>query len=285
MIRYSPKTARARARLLARYNDIDVYVEDAATQNMYVRLLSRILGAKHTLTSVIPLDGRKNVIEACARDQAQRARRRLYLIDGDLDLLNGVPAPKLKHLYRLNVYCSENLVATEHAAIQIAMEGLPSCSYDVAQKLLNLDILLERIPRQLLGLFVLYAVVQRLGLTIQTSGKPIHAFLEDPGDPYTLSAQRVFRRYREILAEILQHSTKRQYRRAKRAVCRSLARSPDVPGRYVSGKTYLLPVIELRLRRAASVQDSRRSLVVRLATHCEPNVDPGLVRALRRAVR
>ena len=46
MIAYSPEAQTARACLLRIYNDIDVFVEDATCQNMYVRLINRILGSR-----------------------------------------------------------------------------------------------------------------------------------------------------------------------------------------------------------------------------------------------
>jgi hypothetical protein len=285
VIRYDPRTAQARARLLRGYNDIDVFVEDITSQNLYVRLLSRILGPRRTISSVIALDGRRNVIEQCERDQAPRNRPRIYIIDGDLELLNGVPKRRLRHLYRLNVYCSENLVATEHAAILLAQEGRPSATYAELQARLKItDILLDA-ERKLRPLFVLYAIVQRLGLTIRTSADSVIRFLGTPADPMTISPAKIRARIRQILRQINAQVPRWRYRRAKRAVRRNIHASGGWSIRFISGKTYIQPLIELQLKRHAGVQDTRTTLSVRLASHCEVYVDLGLARALKREVR
>jgi Protein of unknown function (DUF4435) len=87
MIAYSREAEPARAYLLKSYNDIDIFVEDASCQNMYVKLFNRILEGKARINQVFPLHSRKNVIERCAADQGFRARKRLYIIDADHDLI------------------------------------------------------------------------------------------------------------------------------------------------------------------------------------------------------
>src|SRR5688572_6787211 len=122
VIAYSPDAEPARAYLLKSYNDLDIYVEDANCQNMYVRLFQRMVGPSKRINHVFPLDGRRNVLLACAADQAVRARQRLYVIDADQDLILGRRRPQLKHLYRLSVYCSENLLLSESAILNVAAE-------------------------------------------------------------------------------------------------------------------------------------------------------------------
>ena len=129
VIAYSADAEQARAYLLRAYNDIDIFVEDTTCQNMYARLLNRMLEPKgKRIGQVFPLHSRENVIEYCRADPNPRGRPRLYIIDADQDLILGRPAPRLKNLYRLKVYCSENLLLSEHAIVTIAtecMETLP----------------------------------------------------------------------------------------------------------------------------------------------------------------
>jgi hypothetical protein len=99
MIRYSPRSARAISLLKAFYNDIAIFVEDKASPNMHLLICRRVLGEGVRLSSVNPLGGRDAVVGACRLDQTVSPRKRLYVIDGDLDLLMGRAKPKLKHLY------------------------------------------------------------------------------------------------------------------------------------------------------------------------------------------
>jgi len=285
ILRHSPRTNRAQARLLQSYNDIDVFVEDIATQNLYVRLFSRMLGNRRTLTSVIPLDGRQNVLDRCAADQLPRGRPRIYVIDGDLDLLTGAPRPRLKYFYRLKAYCSENLVSTEHAATLVAQEGRPSDTYATLKKLLAIDDILVEAERRLFPLFVLYAAVHRLGLSVITVGYPVIRLLTSPDDPASLSPDRIRARMRDVLREVEAAVPRAAYVASKRAIRKQVATTRIRHSELISGKAYLLPLIQLQLKRLAGIQCSKSTLSVRLATHCEMNVDTGLERALKQAVR
>jgi hypothetical protein len=110
MIKYSPRAARAIGLLKSFYNDIEIFVEDNASPNMHLFICRAVLGGRVKLTSVNPLGGRDAVLDACRRDQAVRPGKRLYVIDGDLDLIMGRSKPRLKHLYRFRAYCVENLL-------------------------------------------------------------------------------------------------------------------------------------------------------------------------------
>jgi hypothetical protein len=122
MLAYSPDSEPSRAFLLRAYNDLEIYVEDVASQNMYVRLFNRMLDGLGTISNVFPLHDRSRVIAACQADRGGSLPKRLYVIDGDFDLLLGNSPPVLGRLYRLSVYCSENLLLSERAVLEIGAE-------------------------------------------------------------------------------------------------------------------------------------------------------------------
>lgn len=285
MIAYSPDAEPARAYLLKAYNDLDVFVEDATCQNMYVRLINRMLSGRGRISQVFPLHGRANVLAQCRTDQLPRARKRIYVIDADQDLILGKAAPPLKYLYRLNVYSSENLLLSEHAIITLATESKTNESW--AQLAIDLQIrpMLDQAIRLLMPLFVIYGVVAKLGLGIETVGFSVHRLLRDRSDPTTLSEELIRARIIRLLREIRQQSTPRKYRSARRAILRELEKRRRHASAYISGKTYLLPLIQLQLRRVAGVNDSMDGIKVRLAQHCELNIDARLRAALMRATK
>lgn len=281
MIAYSAEAEPARAYLLRNYNDIDIFVEDATCGNMYVRLFNRMLEPHgKRITHVFPLHGRQNVLTKCAADQGARPRRRLYLIDGDADLILQIPLAPLNHLYRLNVYCAENLLLSEHALVTIATE----CDVDTPWHQVALDLsirpLMERSVRVLLPLFVVYAVVQHFSLTIQTSDYPIQRFLEDHNDPASLCPKRVRSRVIAVVQQICSEASRASYREVRNAVVERLAGTAGDRSAFISGKSYLLPLLHLQLKKIARFQESQERLKVRLAGHCELDIDPGLNPAL-----
>jgi hypothetical protein len=285
MIAYSVDAEPARAYLLRSYNDIDIFIEDAACQNMYVRLFSRMLAGKARINHVFPLQSKKNVIERCASDQDVRPRKRLYIIDADQDLILGLRAPRLKHLYRLKVYCSENLLLSEHAAITIGMESKSSMPWPDMALALAIRPLLTQSSNLLLPLFIAYAIVLMLDLPIETVRYSVRRLLTDVSDPMSLSERLVRIRIISIIRLIRGHVSGKKYRSTRDFVSRQVTKRRLDSDVYLSGKTYLLPLLHLQLQRRAAFNDSFDGLKVRLAQHCELTIDSGLQRAIRKALR
>jgi hypothetical protein len=285
VIQFDRRVARARARLLANYNDIDVFVEDVAAANVYVRLINRVIG-KNVVSSVIALGSRQAVLDACAGDQTTRPRRRLYVIDGDLDLLLGRPKRRLRFLYRLKVYSLENLVATEWAAVHIGQEALPTQSFAQTQAALQIDAVFSLFEATLIPLYVLYATSHKVAPSLQTIAYPLQRLLDNQGDPLTLSRTRVRDRMREMLRLLKGLGVSRdRYRKTKASIRRRLVEHSANRLGFLSGKQCLLPAVQLQLRKVAGMQSNATSLMVRLAQHVELDIDPGFARAVKRTLR
>lgn len=283
MIVYSAEAEPARAYLLRNYNDLDVYVEDAACKNMYVRLVNRALEPHgKRISHVFPLHGRGNLLAGCMADQAVRARRRIYLMDADQDLILGRPAPRLNHFYRLSVYCAENLLLSEHAAVTIATE----CDTNKPWHQMALDLgfrsLIERSVSMLSPLFVVYAIVYDLGLTIETVDFAIQRLFARPNDPLSLSPRLIRERIKSVIRQIRSQVSSADYRRARSAAIAGLRAGTDASV-FISGKGYLLPLVHIHLRNVAGLRDSQDGLKVRLAMICE--LDHGFSQAIASASR
>lgn len=270
----------AQAKLWESYNDVDIFVEDVATTNMYVKLFQRMVPRKK-IGSVFALGARMTVVDYCARDQAPRNRKRLYLVDGDLDLISGLPKPRLRHLHRLQVYCSENLLLSEEAVVAVAMQRDASVPDFILRGNLRASQLLTHCVELLLPLFVVYGVVRRLGLGIPTVSFTVRRLLEDPHDPWSLSRRLIRARIREVIKQIYADVSVRRYKTAKHAVRRNLRKATDSEA-FISGKAYLLPLIRLQMAHVTGMQCPSTELVVRMAEHAPIDKDRALLRAVRR---
>jgi len=286
VIAYSADAEQARAYLLRAYNDVDIFVEDTTGQNMYVRLFNRMLEAKgKRINHVFPLHSRKNVVEHCRNDHNPSGRPRLYIIDADQDLILGRPAPRLKNLYRLKVYCSENLLLSEYAIVTIATECDTNTPWPEMATALSIQTLLPRVVGMLLPLFIAYAVVHKLDLNIETVRFPVQRLLADPNDERSLSEQIIRSRVLSVLRSIRSQVPRHKYRRARNSIVSRLIRRALDNSIYISGKTYLLPLMQIQLRRAVNFRDSLDCLKVRLAQHCELTIDAGLQHAVLKALK
>lgn len=284
MTAYPSGAQIARAYLSRSYNDVDIYVEDAGCQNMYVRLFNRILAGTASITSVFPLGGREALVQQCAKDQSDGGRKRLYVMDADFDLLTGRPVPPLKRLCRLSAYCIENLLLTESALIEVATEASASATAEDLRNELAIARRMEDAVAVLLPLFIVYGVVHELGLTIETTGYAVVRLCRKPRDPDSLCRIRIRRRTKEVLQQILAQSSRADYRAARGKVKIQLANWHRPKAHLISGKSYLMPLAHALLKAFTGFNDSFDGFRVRLAAYCETDVDQGLVDRLRASV-
>lgn len=175
---FPSKASKALGYLKSSSNDIEVFVEDTSAPNLWVKLLRKLLPAGIRLNSVNTFGSRENVLAACRDDQADDGRRKLYIIDADLDLLHGKAKPRLKHLYRLRAYCVENYLLQPSALIEIATTFDADISEQRAKDMLDYEGWWTVNGPKLQALFVSYAATHKFANHVQTVGYSVHRLLE-----------------------------------------------------------------------------------------------------------
>lgn len=283
MIKYTERAVRGLSYLFRPFNDIDVYVEDTTCLGLYEMLLGRMLNGKAKVSRVFQLGGRARVIEACKSDQAARRRRRLYIIDGDFDAIEGHnAAPKLKHIYQLKTYCSENLVVSDNAVHEVARGTLTnSAAAELATKV-NLPLYYSQLMK-LGDLLAIYIVARRLDPTLKTSGYNVARFTRRSGKSVTLDEDKIAARVAEIKQNLENGHSKRIVEAELKRAQHLVSARQDAVLRLLSGKTYILPFLHDFLRYRADYQGSRDQLAVQLSRFCELDIDPDFTRAVTSA--
>jgi len=277
---YPPKAAQALGFLKASENDIDIYVEDNAGQNLWLNLLKNILPGDVKLTSVSLLGGRENVLAACRGDQAREGRPRLYIIDSDFDILKNIRKPNLRHLYKLRSYCVENYLMQKDGLIRIATTFDTRTTAENAERTIDFDGWFSRNERNLEKLFTCYATVHDFELGIGTTSYKVHQLFIPNSPKFDLCTSRVNARiiglYKKLLNDVPAGSV-----REKMAEIR--VNIENRPSRdYASGKDYILPSIYLLMRRAFGINYSVESFKAHLAQFYPSNFDVYLQRRLRK---
>jgi len=154
----STAARKARSVFFESRNTIDIYIEDTAVgyKKIFKGLLNRTLNSKYLINDVFPLGGRNAVISEWEKDTNKRDRPRLYIVDGDLHLMNG-NLTRAKGLYSLPFYCIENILICEHALTQLMVEEDPEREYDELKDLLDFPTWIKD-NLSLLNLFISYAM-------------------------------------------------------------------------------------------------------------------------------
>lgn len=188
--------------------------------------------------------------------------------------------PTLKRLCRLSVYCSENLLLSEPGIIQLAMESSSSTPAHELSKLLSFDSRLQEAVNLLLPLFVLYAVVQELDLTIETTSFAVVRLCRIQSQPETLCPKLIKQRMREVIAQIRAARSWADYLAAKSKVLAQVSAWKRPKADFISGKSYLLPLARLLLKATVGFGDSLDGLRVRLAAYTNLDIDETLATRL-----
>jgi hypothetical protein len=283
MIAYSAGVKKAIEYLFRPYNDIDVYVEDTNSRNMYEILLTRMLGNRGRISRVFQLGSRDQVLSACRADQAPGGRRRLYIIDGDFDYVLQAPVPRLRHLYRLQAYTSENLVFCGHAALEVACDAMPNTAKSDIQARIGFDAFRSSVVQYLIILFQYYVAIQLMGENVQSVNYNVSRLCNDTGACLELCPVKIAARCSALDQDLRARHPVASVNEALRQAQTLLSGTVDLQERCISGKTYLLPLLYHLLHRKAGYRGTKEQLKVSLARYCRLDIEPGLQRALIRA--
>lgn len=151
--------------------EIDIYVEDADSEQLYRKLFSRI-AHNIKIKKVIALNGRGNVISHCTEYNDDFPA--LFIIDGDLNLLHAERVTGIKRLFQHRTYCIENYLFCKHAAIELLQDASGKLSPTEAEKILEWDSFLDSIRQMLVDLFVTYAIAWKVIPEISTVSNSYH---------------------------------------------------------------------------------------------------------------
>lgn len=276
---YPPKAAPALGFLKSSHNDIEIFVEDSAAPNMWTKLLRVYLPQGVRMESVNILGSKKNVLEACKADQVIDNRKKLYIVDADLDLLRGRPKPKLKHLYRLRAYCVENYLIEEHAFIATATIFDPKIDEITAKKKLNLHAWLDKNRDNLKQLFVCYAVTHELAEQYTTVGYKVQRLMVPGNGNFDLcpvkTSIRIIHLYRYIRRQCSKDETRMVFDRIRKN-----AENIKVE-MFVSGKDYIFPSLYKLVKHHFGCNININSFKTMIAGSIDTTIDPYLLRRLR----
>lgn len=247
-------------------NELDIYVEDTeiGSEKIYSIIITRLLGSKFKINRVFSLGGRKAVIDTCNAFADKNDRKRLFIIDGDLNLLCGEHLT-IKNLYTLNMYCYENLLIDDSALISFMDDEDANTSIDEIQRQLGFDNWINKNEGLLINLFVYYGLCHIFLPSIQTVGIKYSNYISS--DSGFVDADIVNTKISE-LDEMLRHdidsslldNEKKKLEKNISLYCR--------PIDLVSGKDYLLPLAILRMKKITKFTYKNESLKIRLAKKC-----------------
>jgi len=273
-VSYPAGIASALGHLYTSRNSIEVFVEDTSSISMWRAILRRFLPENAKFQDPIPLGGRERVLDECRNDQSDDSRKKIYIIDADMDLLLNKPRPQLKYLYRINAYCIENYLFSKKPIAELVEILNPNISAADVELHLDLEIWLSNQRTSLYHLFVCYAVNSSLNGGLDSVSYHVSRLtLDHPQKDIVCNRKirsRVFRMYRNLTLRFGIEAVRDERNKITSATDESFIE------KLVSGKSYLLPLIFYRLRREFGGGMSDDQMKVVLAKNVDVAVDKTL---------
>lgn len=263
MLRWPERAKAAIKKLFEPLQDIDVYVEDTNDEAFYRTLLNKICKDEVTIARVFSLGGREAVVDA-AKKHDHKKRRALFIIDGDLDWVLGVPPPNVIGLHQHGAYCIENLLVCEKALCEILSQEIV-VTEDVAAELLKFSWWVNSIQQPLVELFSAFATARKFAPEEKTVAQGVGVLCTNQGTKVGthLDVVKVSAALDKALAAAEGKVGKQKARAMYR---RTLSRSNKLafPLHCVSGKDFILPLLDFWLQKHGC-RIKRKSLRMRLA--------------------
>lgn len=289
-IRYPVKALNAFVYLFRRYNDIDIFVEDTTNRKMYEVLLQRMLGSRAKLRRIFQLPGCDSVVEKCREKQTDSDRHFLCIIDGDFNSFLGNECyPELNNFYQLKVYCVENLLFSEKSLLEIASECLTNCSHSEVKTKLGFDAFLKDITEKLTPLIIIYYTTHILDNTITTTGLHVDYFYKEiqtgRKKEIQLDTDKITRKIQEIKESLRRNFTQDKIEEQIHEIQSVFPTDGKDVVKFICGRKYIIPLAYHHLHRKVRYKGDEDQLKVRMARHCELNIDPDLERALIKAAK
>lgn len=141
---------------------VDVFIEDNNDDEFYLALVNRVFEKSgHKINKLLALGSKENVINACKEDQGKRNENRIYIVDGDLDLILNRNPSGMRHLFVLKRYCIENYLLDADAIIEIIHDHLVIDKNKIRNQL-SFNNWLDQISQSLVDLFLHYAICREV---------------------------------------------------------------------------------------------------------------------------
>lgn len=283
MLSWPDRARAAIRRLFEPLQDIDVYVEDTGDEAFYRCLLNRATQGQVTIARVFGLGGRSAVLRA-ATAHDHRARPAVYIVDGDLAWVRGDPLPHVFGLHCHDAYCVENLLISESALSAILSQELV-VTEDEARQRLEFGRWRGSVEDPLVELFAAFGALSVHDPTVETVSQGVGMMCIQRRSPTKteLDAAKVRAARDRALQAAEAKSNPHTVSTLYNVILSRIRRMPD-PLRAVSGKDFLLPLIQFHLQ-TYGCRIKNRSLRFRLAGCGDVNRFRHLASALALAAR
>jgi hypothetical protein len=266
ILSWSSAASKSIGLLYRQLQPIEVYVEDSNSEVFYFELLNRMMEGEKKIHKIIPLNGRKNVLDFCG--DFDHSTRALFIIDGDLDLFLGLRVEGKINLFQHRAYCIENYLICKDAAIELIVEASGTVLREQALTDLEWREALASVDA-LKHLFVTFAAARVAYPELKTVSHGHSSVITQQGrkKPPAVDVEKIKNLEESIKQACIGQVGEIEWRKIRGEVEVKSAEIEAVDG--VSGKDFLLPILDHFIRSKGCATVNTESLMFKLAKYCK----------------
>lgn len=246
-------------------NDIDIYIEDTAVgyDKILGKIFQRALDGRFKIGRVYPLGSRLEVIKHHKENIGYISRPTLYVIDGDLFMLCGDSIENTTGLYKLPVYCIENILCCRNAFHKILDEEHPTKNLEELISKFDFDEWTKNNEEKLFYLFIEYATAMSLAPEIPTISYKISDLIHDKYG--NLCSLKTDSRIKSIKTKVIEKVGENEYNKKQNEHIENFNSKGISKLDIVSGKDYIFPLLKIRFRSTVKTNTTDAILKLRLS--------------------
>lgn len=266
MIEYTGESKRLVSTFLAYRNDIDIYTEDEEKdREFYEVLFSRLIKPDIKINDVTPLGSKDNVINRC-KNEPKSDRKKLFIIDGDIALLNGSNV-EIDNLFVLDRYCIENFLVDKESTCNFVYLNCGTKSKEQLSADIDFENWLSQYSESLIQLFIHFAIINYYcgKFTLFNANK----YHTKNGGNYTFDVNLVNQDIASLKKEIIDNYGQPNYTSKFNELTTRWANNIDNFLTIVSGKDYLIPILLIKTQffKASKSMPSLEEVKINLVQH------------------
>jgi hypothetical protein len=247
MLRYKDSIIPTISLFFKSKNDVDIFIEDSNDEEFYKVLLNRLTEGKR-IKKIISCKCKTELIKACEADQTDRERKRIYLADGDLDLILDSNRNDLKHLHVLEKYCIENFLVEEEGILEILHSNIV-LDKSVIKKQLTISNYMKSISHPLTDLFLHYSITHLHNMGIKTVANNVGSFCKQNKSVTVLDVEKIEQKIKELRDQIILIIGEDKYNDLIYSLRQKWPSNIETLLTIVSAKNYILPLLMFRFKK------------------------------------
>jgi hypothetical protein len=246
MLVYTDESKRLLSTFLAFRNDIDIYTEDEEKDKEFYKVLfSRLIKPGIKINDITPLGCKNKVIERCKKEP-KSDRKKLFIIDGDIALVNGEKI-EVENLFVLDRYCIENFLFDRESTCNFVYLNCGTRSKEEIAVEIEYEKWLHQYSGSLIQLFVHFAILNFYGGYFTLNN--VNKYHKKIGAKYTFDFNLVDQDIEKLKNEIIANYGEENYNKKFNELNTKWSNNIENLLTIVSGKDYLIPILLIKTQQ------------------------------------